>query len=185
MKLRLFLLSLALQTAWVIGTTYQQEYALRVGKTVLLEAELIDPRDLLRGDYLILKYRINSIPVERFLPTVNANMAEGKNIFVAIALNTNGFYQVARASTNEFPLLAGEVLLIGKSARGNWISTNSVQVNYGLERYYVGEGLGNPKGKLTVQAAVPSSSQPIIKQAFLDGTPYAEAMRKQVEHSDR
>ena len=178
MKLKLFLLSLARQTAWILVSTYHQEYALRVGKTVLLEAELKDPRDLLRGDYLTLQYWIGSIPVERFSPTIHANMAGGTKVFVAIAPSTNGFHQVARASTNEFPLSAGEILLIGKIAGRNRNLTNSVQVNYGLERYYVGEGTDNPKGKLTAQAVVPSSAQASIKQAFLDGTPYAEAMRK-------
>ena len=39
-------------------------------------------------------------------------------------------------------------------------------------------GTGNPRGKLTVQAAVPASGKAIIKQVFVDGKPYAEAMKQ-------
>jgi uncharacterized membrane-anchored protein len=57
-----------------------------------------------------------------------------------------------------------------------WGGSSSVRVEYGLERYYVREGTGNPRGKLTVQAAVPKSGRATIKQVFVDGKPYAEAM---------
>lgn len=49
---------------------------------------------------------------------------------------------------------------------------------YGLERYYVREGTGNPRGKLTVEAVVPASGQARIKQVFVDGKPYAKAMKR-------
>jgi hypothetical protein len=45
--------------------------------------------------------------------------------------------------------------------------------------YYVKEGTGNPRGKLTVEVAVGAAGKGIIKQVFLDGNPYVEAMREQ------
>ena len=62
MKLKILILVLALQTAWILGTTFQQEHALSVGKIVMLETERVDPRDMLRGDYLILNYKISNVP---------------------------------------------------------------------------------------------------------------------------
>ncbi len=41
------------------------------------------------------------------------------------------------------------------------------------------EGTGNPQGKLTVAAAVPKSGPAVIKQVFVDGKPYREAMKRQ------
>jgi uncharacterized membrane-anchored protein len=63
----------------------------------------------------------------------------------------------------------------------SWTPNNpaSVRVNYGLERFYVREGTGNPRGKLTVDVAVPSSGKGIIREVYLDGVTYAEAMKKQ------
>ena len=51
MKLKLLVLVLALQTAWILATTFTQERALASGTVITLETVPVDPRDLLRGDY--------------------------------------------------------------------------------------------------------------------------------------
>jgi uncharacterized membrane-anchored protein len=179
MKTKLFILVLALQSTWILGTTFQQEHALSAGKTIRLETERVDPRDLLRGDYLILNYKISNVPTNLFSPPVATNMPTNTKIFVALAPGTNQFYEVMRASSNEFAPAANEVLLKGASVWHRWNTTNAVHVEYGLERYFVAEGKGNPRGKLTVEAVVPASGHASIKRVFVDGIPYAEAMRKQ------
>jgi uncharacterized membrane-anchored protein len=176
MKLKLLILVLALQSAWLLGTAVVQEHALATGKIILLETRRVDPRDLLRGDYLILNYKISDVPTNLFSPPVGKNLPYGTKVFVALAPGTNQFYEVTRASTNEFTPTTSEVLLKGRSDE-RWWSTNSVHVAYGLENYYVAEGTGNPVGKLTVQAVVSASGHPKIKEVFVDGKPYAEAMK--------
>ena len=176
MKLKLLILVLALQSAWVLYTVAVQERALTAGQVILLETERVDPRDLLRGDYLILNYKINSVPTDLFSPLVNKNLPVGTKVYVALEPR-GGFYAVARASTNEFQPAAGELLLQARSAWAWRNATNAVRVEYGLERYYVREGTGNPSGKLTVRAVVPASGRASIQQVFLDGQPYAEAMK--------
>ena len=178
MKLKLLILVLALQTAWLLATVATQEFALTHGKTILLETKRVDPRDVLRGDYLILNYKISDVPGNLFSPPVKNDLAPGAKIFVALAPGTNQFYEVTRASTNAFAPAGNEVLLVGKSTGRWWNATNSTHVTYGIENYFVAEGTGNPTGKLTVQAAVPASGRAKIKQVFVDGKPYAEAMRE-------
>src|SRR5947209_5881543 len=102
MKLKLLSIILALQAAWILGTTFRQERVLRVGKTVMLETERVDPRDLLRGDYLILNYKISNVPTNLFSPPAKMDLPYGAKIFVALAPGTNEFFVVARASTGEF-----------------------------------------------------------------------------------
>jgi len=68
MNLRLFILVLALQSAWVLYTVAVQERALAVGQVILLETRPVDPRDLLRDDYVILNYKISNIPTNRLSP---------------------------------------------------------------------------------------------------------------------
>src|SRR5207244_10776424 len=95
-----------------------------------------------------------------------------------VALKPHGkFHEVSRASADRFEPRPDEVLLEGKNFGPSWTATNAIHVSYGLERYYVGEGTGNPRGKLTVQAVVPASGQARIKGVFIDGKPYAEAMK--------
>jgi uncharacterized membrane-anchored protein len=176
MKFKCFVFILALQALWLLGTVAVQEYALAHGRIILLETHRVDPRDLLRGDYLILDYEISDVPTNLFLPPVDKDLPYGTKIFVALAPGTNQFHKVVRASTNEFTPATNEVVLRGRSDERGW-SSNSVHVAYGIENYYVAENTGNPTGKLTVQAIVPPSGHPKIREVFVDGKPYAEAMK--------
>jgi uncharacterized membrane-anchored protein len=188
MKLKLLILVLALQTAWLLGMVTTQEYGRAHGKAILLETQPVDPRDLLRGDYLILNYKISDVPVNLFSPPVKTELPYGTKIFVALAPGTNQFYIVARASTNEFAAAADEVLVRGEIANRWWNATNSVHVEYGIERYYVAEGTGNPpvlrnstaeggRGKLTARVVVPASGHARLQQVFLDGQPYESVVK--------
>jgi uncharacterized membrane-anchored protein len=44
MKLKLLILVLALQTAWILGTAFTQERVLRVGQLILLETQPANER---------------------------------------------------------------------------------------------------------------------------------------------
>ena len=181
MKLKLLILVLALQTAWLLGTAAVQEHALAHGKAILLETQPVDPRDLLSGDYLMLRYKISDVPTNLFSPPVTKDLPYDTKIYVALAPTTNRFYVVVKASTNEFVPASDEVLLKGRSTWPRWnAATNSIHVEYGLERYYVAEGTGNPHGKLTAQAVVTASGHASVKEVFVDGKPYAEAMKDAV-----
>ena len=179
MKLRLFILILALQSAWLLGTVFVQERALRDGTAILLETRPVDPRDLLRGDYVILNYKISSVPTNLFTPPLPDTLPHGQTIWVALAPRGE-FHEIVRASTDRFTPGPDEVLVRANSQwwNGGRNASREVRVEYGLERYFVREGTGNPSGKLTVQAVVPASGRASIKQVFLDGKPYAEAMKE-------
>jgi uncharacterized membrane-anchored protein len=177
MKARLFILVLALQSAWILGTTFVQERALAIGKVILQETARVDPRDLLRGDYLILNYKISDVPANLFSPPVAKDLPFGTQIFVAVAPGTNQFFEITRASTNELTPLANEVVLRGESTYARWNVTNLLHLDYGIEKYFVAEGTGNPPGKLTAQVIVPASGHASLRQVFVDGKPYAEAMK--------
>ena len=173
MKVKLFTAVLALQTAWILGTSFVQERGLASGTLVTLETRPVDPRDLLRGDYVTLNYKISDIPLTAFAPQTNTP-APGSTVYVAIE-SRGEFYEVARASSEPILAESGQVLLRG-IAQGGW-NPSSAHVAYGIERYYVPEGAGNPRGKLTVQVAVPSSGRAQIKNVFIDGKPFADAMK--------
>ena len=177
MKLKLLLLVLALQTAWILGTTFVQERGLAGGKVVLLETQPVDPRDLLRGDYVILNYKISDVALSLFSPALTNGPAPGETVYVALGPRGQ-FHEVVLGSTDRITPAGGQVVLKGQSRSGwNSAARSTVHVEYGLERYYVREGTGNPRGKLTVQAAVPDSGRAQIKQVFVDGKPYKEAMK--------
>ena len=177
MKFKLLLLVLALQSAWILGTTFVQERALAVGKLISLETRRVDPRDLLRGDYLILNYKISDVPAGLFSPPVPKDLPAGTKVYVALE-QRGQFHEVVKASTNQFDPAGNEILLQGQTRWGWNTGTNAVHVEYGIDRYYVAEGTGNPPGTLTVQAVVPASGRASIKQVFVNGKPYADAMKE-------
>ena len=178
MKIKLVILVLALQIAWLIGTAMQQENTLRVGRTVLLETRPVDPRDPLRGDYVRLNYQISDVPVNLFITPVNTNQPYGIKIYVALAPSgTNPFWSITRASTEKIPPAANEIVLRGKTAWTWRNNAGTIHVEYGIEQYFVAEGTGNPNGKLTALVAVDRSGSGRIKQVFVDGKPYVDAMK--------
>jgi uncharacterized membrane-anchored protein len=180
MKLKLLAAVIALQLAWIAGTVAVQETRLHSGVLVMLETALVDPRDLLRGDYLTLRYKIGSIP-RPMVEGLGTNLPPaGTPVYVKLSPQ-GSFHVVAGASMSPLdpepgrPVLAGR--LTGNSVWWARDGTNSVSVEYGLERYFVREGTGNPRGTLTVQVSVPPSGRGIIREVFLDGRPYRSVMR--------
>ena len=171
MKTKLLLLSavVGLQTAWILGTTLVQERVLTRGTVILLETRPVDPRDLLRGDYMILGYKIGQIPLSFFPPPMTAAVSPGTEVYVGLQPNGE-FFEAARASLAPLSPTSGEVILKGRVRSGAGLGT--VSVDYGLERYYVPEGKGNPQGQLTVQVAVSAAGRGVIKKVLVNGEPY-------------
>jgi uncharacterized membrane-anchored protein len=177
MKLKILILVLALQSAWILGTTFVEERGLALGKVILLETRRVDPRDLLRGDYLILNYKISDVPANLFSPPMPKDFPAGTKVYVALE-GRGQFHEAVKASTNRFEPAGNQILLHGQTRLWWNAVTNAIHVEYGIERYYIAEGAGNPPGALTVQAVVPASGRASIKQVFVDGIPYAEAMKR-------
>jgi uncharacterized membrane-anchored protein len=109
---------------------------------------------------------------------LKGNLPAGTQVFVAVAPGANQFFEVTRAGVTEFAPAPKETMLRGRSSYAWWnTSTNSVHIDYGIERFYVSEGTGQPTGKLTMQAVVPASGRARIKEVFVDGVPYAAAAK--------
>lgn len=180
MKKKLLILVLALQAAWVIGTVAVQEAKLARGVVVRLETAPVDPRDLLRGDYVILGYKISTLSGALFAAPPANELPAGTSVYVRL-VKRGEFHEAESASLSAIESEPDHPVLRGKT-RWSWgtagRTSSSVTVDYGLERYYVREGTGTPtRGKLVVEAAVPTSGNAVIRQVYLDGKPYAEAMR--------
>jgi uncharacterized membrane-anchored protein len=174
MRVKMFILVLVLQTAWLLGTTFVQERGLASGTVVLLETRPVDPRDLLRGDYLILNYKISDVSLSAFSPAQTNALPPGTPVYVALERHGD-FHEVVKASLEPIASAPGQVVLRGRAQA--WWSETNVHLEYGLERFYVREGTGNPAGKITVQAAVPASGRAQIKAVFVDGKPFSEASK--------
>jgi len=187
MKARLLIAVVALQAAWVISTVARQEMLLRSGTVVLLESGPVDPRDLLRGDYVILSHKISVLPAALFDGGLPDQLQGEWRAWtpVWVRLEKRGqFHEAVAASFSPLDPDAEHPVLRGTVFNSSWVGgergrRETVWVNYGIERYYVREGTGRPTGTITVEAVVTSSGTSFIRQVYIDGHPYADVMRKQ------
>ena len=124
MKLKILILVLALQTAWLLGTAAVQEHALATGKIILLETRRVDPRDLLRGDYVTLNYKISDVtlspPSAPSDEVPSYRVPPGTTIYVALE-QRGQFHEVVLASTSRITPADGQVVLKGRT-RSWWNS---------------------------------------------------------------
>lgn len=148
---------------------------LRDGQEVLLKVEPIDPRDLLRGDYVRLGYEIRDVPVKLVTnaPAGEFVTVEGP-IFVRLGKDPDGYWRVRSASLGEPAGTppAGDVDIRG-SITGGWTlgPEASFSVDYGIDRYYVPEGEGK-----AIEADLRERPFGILAAIATDGTPQIKAL---------
>ena len=125
---------------------------LRDGREIVLKVEPVDPRDLLRGDYVRLGYEISRIPVSLItnLPPEAVSRAPSARSMCACKKGGDGLLASGpRPSTRRWtPRPARTRPTSRASSRQGWDfrAGTSVDVDYGIERFYVpeGEGHGDP-----------------------------------------
>lgn len=181
-KAALFGAAILLQCAILVLMVADRVQILREGMEVTLQTRPVDPRDLLRGDYVVLGYDISQLPAGALAgqPTAERNPA----VFVKLAPDANGLYQAVSVHAKPVTVTAPEVLIRGRIVYscGSTSRTfcDKLQIRYGLESYFVPEGEGRKleqarnQQKLRVVAAVLPSGRAAIKRLLLDGEPVYE-----------
>lgn len=71
------------------GFILYKEYTLRTGTEVILKTEPVDPRDLFRGDYVVLNYEISTLDLEE-IPVEDPYFEYNDRIYLVLELE-NGY----------------------------------------------------------------------------------------------
>lgn len=172
---RWFAVVVALQAAFLLGWAGWHEWNRGHAPTILLETVPVDPRDLLRGDYMILSYKISRVP-EPAVAGLDARgegdtaRKSGREIWVRLRKNGR-FHEVIATSWNQpraEDTAAGTVVVRGRTAGPG--SARELRVVYEIEKFFVPEGKGTPRFKeMVVEATVSAGGQLGIKRVLLDG----------------
>lgn len=174
MKINLLWLVLALQSAFLLGTAAVHEFHRETGAVILLETFPVDPRDLLRGDYLSLRYPIGSLESSNLVRPL-PEYRPGSPVFVL--LEKEGEFYVAKTASPTRPVpTESQIMVKGRCAPTT--DPARLHINYGIERYYVPEGKGNPQGKLSAEVSVNGAGAAQLRQIYVNGAPYPEPARK-------
>ncbi len=152
-----------LQVLFFAGWAWLEESRLEegAGQSILVTVRPVDPRDLLRGQYMQLGYRFSQAQV---FP-VELAVADGSVIWVV--LGPEGQFYVPKDAYDRRPevVASGEVVLRGRVAGGRFV--------FGIERYFVPEGTEAPDWPdLTVRLRVGDDGRPRIEQVYLRGIPW-------------
>ena len=170
MRRRLFLLAVLAHALVLIGWAASLETARLRAVPIRLEVVQRDPRDLLRGDYIRLGYKIADIPAAAFA-TRPSGAQSGDRIYVAL-VPKGEVWEVAAASLvrERLKLPPDQRLIVGTVQRA---SREGVHVLYGIEDYYVREGKGNPpSGKMEAEVALTADGRPLLTRLYVNGRPY-------------
>jgi uncharacterized membrane-anchored protein len=158
---------------------------LRSGQEVRLEIAPIDPRDLFRGDYVVLAYRIGTVNMPAGVPPP---FAPGQQVFVTLRADASNKSKPVAISAERPAPSGADIVIAGfvsaastcqlndEGNRDCKLGTNAVGVRYGLESYFVPQGEGKKieqtaRGRLEIVAAIAPSGQAAIKRLLIDGNP--------------
>ncbi|UPK26831.1 GDYXXLXY domain-containing protein [Bradyrhizobium sp. 195] len=181
-KAVLFGVAVLVQCALLVLMVADRMQILREGREVTLQTQPVDPRDLLRGDYVVLRYDISQLPAG----ALAGKPADARNpiVFVKLAPNADGLYAAVSVHAAPVPVTTPEVLIRGRVSYscGSDVRTfcDKLTIKYGLESYFVPEGEGGKleqarnQQKLRIVAAVLPSGRAAIKRLLLDGEPVYE-----------
>ncbi|CAM2834834.1 GDYXXLXY domain-containing protein [Rariglobus hedericola] len=145
------------QVVFLLAWAGYHEGVRHTAPTVRLKTLPVDPRDILRGDYMILNYEISR--TEKFPIAANGD--------VFVVLKPEGAHHVVADVLTEEPAADDPRLWVYARA---WQNGNNLRLDYGIERFFVPEGRGTPRfTTLEVEAAVSGAHRLYIRHVWLDG----------------
>lgn len=120
----LILFNLALLLAYFVYSVIQKETLLKEGSLVLLELAPVDPRSLMQGDYMDLRYKIAIDLRNDSLP---------KRGYCIVQPDDHRIAQLIRVQAGRTPLNKGEQLI-------EYSSPNPWNISIGAESFFFQEG---------------------------------------------
>ena len=184
------------QSLFLAAMVWDRVSLLRSDTVVTLETAPVDPRDIFRGDYVILTYAISRLNLDAL--EGDDEFSSGDDIHVELAPGGATWSPVAVWAAPREPrpgnaVIRGRVTYVvprslvteapgtdGESSALPCPDCGSAFVDYGIESYFVPEGEGRVledernAGNLTIDVALADDGTAAIKQLRLDGEPVYE-----------
>jgi len=154
---------------WIIiigGFIAFKEFTLQTGDEILLKTQPVDPRDLFRGDYVILRYDISTISTNT-LTYQGSDFKEDDKIYVLLNVDNQKIGTLANIDKSK----PSEGIFIEGTVKS--VYNNRLNIKYGIESYFVPEGKGREiernLGKIYTKVTVDDFGNAVIKSLVLDG----------------
>ncbi|MDF2378958.1 MAG: GDYXXLXY domain-containing protein [Candidatus Gracilibacteria bacterium] len=122
---------------WLVllgGMLCYYQLPLLIGQEVTVVVQPVDPRDLFRGDYVILSYDFSEFDPSLFLG--EATPVVGSTIYASLQEDENGVSMLKSFSE----VGGGEGVVLKGVVKESWSSNQTI--SYGVESFFVPEGHG-------------------------------------------
>ena len=173
----------ALQAALLAWMVVDRALLLARGQEVRLAVIPVDPRDLFRGDYVILSYDVSRLAAGEL--DGDDDFAFAAPIFVVLQQDGDGWKPVSmhRERPKDGVVLKGRVSDESSDRADCPAPCRVYSVEYGLEQFFVPEGQGLDLERLRndqrvqVDVAVAANGRAALKRLLVDGeVRYAETL---------
>lgn len=153
-------LTVLAQLAVLCGMIALQMIPHASGTSVWLKVVPVDPRDMFRGDYVILSYDMSRLPGEMLPSPESGKPIYDRDIYVTLVPDADGKHHRADQYLLQRP--ANGLYLTGRQ-------TTWGRIEYGIESYYVQAGTGTTyeeaarSGTLSAEVAVSADGRAGLK----------------------
>ncbi|MEK7167223.1 MAG: GDYXXLXY domain-containing protein [Patescibacteria group bacterium] len=174
-----FILAIALQILIIFSIIVFKMAILVDGTEVLLKIEPVDPTDPFRGDYVTFQYNISNLDSHLFS---NKQIKNGDDIYVILRQNKEYWtvqkIQEIKPTTENQIFIKGKVISGGLESQTEFFpkqhfNTFRIHIIYGIEEYFIPEGMGRGFSFLNKEAAakvsIDENGNAVLKQIYVDG----------------
>lgn len=169
------LLVVAVQTLALAWMIMDRQQMLDSSRVVTLKVVPVDPRDLFRGDYVVLSYEISRLDLAKLGGT--DDVAPDDKVYVTLDKVGEDWKPVTvsktlQKATGSSVSMAARVINVDQPGTDG---SKTIMLGYGIESYFVPQGTGLAieqearKGTISVDAAVDDSGRAAIKALRRDG----------------
>ena len=149
-----------------------KQYTIWTGETVLLKVQPVDPRDLLRGDYVTVQYEISNLDTDRLAGDDDVY----ERIYVELQEEDDGYWSAVAVHDRRQRTFDNTVLIDGEVWSAGF-DDGSRNVRYGIEDIFIPEGSGSqlPFGDdhvVAVGVSIDRWGNAIPREFFVDGEPF-------------
>lgn len=136
-----------MQSAVLAYGVYARDQLLKHGREIVMQVTPVDPRDIFRGDYVILGFPMSpttySIAKDGVLPE---GLVQGAPVYVTMSPGPESTWTAAKVS-DSYPkdVPPADVVFKGRIERidaGADSQTKNIAARFGIESYFVPEGTG-------------------------------------------
>ncbi len=184
-KIKFFVVvALQIVLLFVMFSFYQN--ILNTGTEVWLKTKPVDPRDLFRGDYIQLGYKINqlnSVSVYDGSIEDSSGFKEGDSVYVVLTKSYSDKFSSAenynvsktRCGGSYSDQLNRTLCIKGKVtnvSNGSGEYNKNLTLNYGINQFFVPEGSArsfNNTNNAEVKIVIDKNSNALIREVYIEG----------------